>query len=107
MEGTVPALGFHWEHLVLGPGNNTGLMRPEDQGAENEHMRAFFAATRRGPVETLLYQSAARRHDMLHEPLDVHARLSQILDVLSKGAAEARLTLEARAALGRLARRGG
>ena len=83
MERTVRDFGFDWQELVLGPGNNTGLMRPEDQGAEKEHMRAFFAATRRGPVETLLYQSAARRHDMLHAPLEVHARLSLIIDELS------------------------
>src|SRR5947209_10641509 len=83
MERTVRDFGFHWEHLVLGPGSNTGLMRPEEQGAEEEHMRAFFAATHRGPVETLLYQSSARRHDMLHAPLDVYARLSRIVERLS------------------------
>lgn len=83
MERAVRDFGFQWEHLVLGPGNNAGLMRPEDQGAEEEHMRAFFTATRRGPVEALLYQSAARRHDMLHAPLEVHARLSQIVDRVS------------------------
>ncbi len=83
MEQTVRDFGFHWEHLVLGPGSNTGLMRAEEQGGEKEHMRAFYAATRRGPVETLLYQSAARRHDMLHAPTEVHARLSEIVEKLS------------------------
>jgi len=76
----VLADGFEHVELVLGPGNNDGLARPEDQpGEEADHLRAFFAATRRGMAATLGFQVSARGHDMLWEPEQVTRRLEAIL----------------------------
>ena len=76
----VAADGFEWRELVLGRGTNTGVIRPEDQEAEEErHLRAFFAATRRGAVPTLLLQAERRTDDLLWRPADVARRLEEIV----------------------------
>lgn len=80
LQPLVASMGYAHAELILGPGNNAGVMRTEEQ-ARNEaaHMRTFFDATRKGAVETLLYQSRAREHDMLWHPHDVYARLSDLI----------------------------
>ena len=66
----VRAAGFEWSDLPLGRGSNPGVIRAEDQPAgEDEALRGFFAATRRGLVQTLLYQARARRADLLYDPV--------------------------------------
>jgi zeaxanthin glucosyltransferase len=66
----VRAAGFEWTDLRLGRGSNPGVIRAEQQPAgEDEALRGFFAATRRGLVETLLYQARARRADLLWDPV--------------------------------------
>ena len=66
----VRAAGFEWNDLPLGRGSNPGVIRAEDQPVgEDEALRGFFAATRRGLVETLLYQARARRADLLYDPV--------------------------------------
>lgn len=76
----VEAAGCGFKELVLGPGNNPGVMRPDQQPAgEEQHMREFFEATERGPIAALEYQSRARRHDMLFEPKQIFRRLRTIL----------------------------
>jgi zeaxanthin glucosyltransferase len=66
----VRAAGFEWTDLPLGRGSNPGVIRAEQQPAgEDEALRGFFAATRRGLVETLLYQARARRADLLWDPV--------------------------------------
>ena len=66
----VRAAGFEWTSLPLGRGSNPGVIRAEQQPAgEDEALRGFFAATRRGLVETLLYQARARRADLLWDPV--------------------------------------
>ena len=66
----VRAAGFEWTELSLGRGSNPGVIRAEQQPAgEDEALRGFFAATRRGLVETLLYQARARRADLLWDPV--------------------------------------
>ncbi|GAA3337338.1 glycosyltransferase [Amorphoplanes nipponensis] len=62
--------GFAWTDLPLGRGSNPGVIRAEQQPAgEDEALRGFFSATRRGLVETLLYQARARRADLLWDPV--------------------------------------
>ncbi|WP_433717680.1 glycosyltransferase [Actinoplanes sp. CA-051413] len=66
----VRAAGFAWTDLPLGRGSNPGVIRAEQQPAgEDEALRGFFAATRRGLVETLLFQARARRADLLWDPV--------------------------------------
>lgn len=72
--------GLEWTELRLGKGSNGGVIRVEEQPAgEDEHLRAFFDATRVGPIATLVYQADARRHDLLHEPDRVLDRLTEII----------------------------
>ena len=76
----VEAAGLVWVELRLGKGSNGGVIEAAEQPVgEDDHLRAFFAATRRGPVATLQYQADARRHDLLFEPDRVYDRLREIL----------------------------
>ena len=77
----VEAAGLERVELRLGKGSNSGVIRVDDQPAgEDEHLRAFFDATRVGPIATLEYQADARRHDLLDEPDRVLDRLAEILE---------------------------
>jgi zeaxanthin glucosyltransferase len=77
----VETAGLQWVHLRLGKGSNAGVIRVEDQPVgEDDHLRAFFDATRAGPVQTLRYQAQARRHDLLYEPDRVLDKLRDIID---------------------------
>ena len=61
--------GLTWVELRLGKGSNPGVIEEQLQPAgEDAHLRAFFDATRAGPVETLRYQADARRHGLMHDP---------------------------------------
>ncbi len=76
----VEAAGLTWVELRLGKGSNGGVIEAEKQPVgEDDHLRAFFDATRAGPVATLRYQANARRHDLLHEPDRVLDRLMEIM----------------------------
>ncbi|RYZ57346.1 MAG: glycosyltransferase, partial [Proteobacteria bacterium] len=76
----IERVGLGWTELRLGKGSNAGVIEVADQPAgEDEHLRAFFRATREGPVATLRYQAEARRHDLMHEPDRVLDRLRDIL----------------------------
>ncbi len=76
--------GLSWVPLRLGRGNNPGTIRVEDQvRGEDAHLEAFFAATRQGPVATLTYQAAARRHDLLFEPDRVLDDIARIVDTVA------------------------
>lgn len=79
METAVHRTGLSAERLILGPASNPGIMRPEGQGREADHMRAFYEATKRGPVETLIYQSKGRQHDMLYEPEATYVRIRELI----------------------------
>ncbi len=73
--------GFVYRELVLGAGHNPGLAKPEEQRpGEDDHLRAFFAATREGMIPTLRYQARARLHDLLWRPEAVAGRLREIVD---------------------------
>ncbi len=66
---SVMAAGLEWQPLRLGRGHNAGTIRIEEQAVgEDDHLREFFAATRRGPAAVLTYQARARQQDLLFEP---------------------------------------
>lgn len=72
-----------WCELRLGKGSNDGVIEARQQPpGEDEHLQAFFDATRAGPVATLLYQARSRRHDLLHAPERVLDELEEILEAV-------------------------
>ncbi len=76
----VEQAGLAWTPLRLGKGSNPGVIELNQQpSGEDDHLRAFFEATRAGPVATLLYQADGRRHDLLHEPDRVLDRLTDVV----------------------------
>ncbi len=76
----VAGAGMGFAHLPLGPGSNPGVARPEEQAAgEDDNLRAFFEATRRGMLPTLRYQAEARAHDLLWEPTKTARRTVEIV----------------------------
>lgn len=73
--------GLSWVELRLGKGSNPGVIEEREQPTgEDAHLRAFFDATRAGPVATLRYQADARRHDLMHDPDGVLDRLCEIVE---------------------------
>ncbi len=84
LEDRVRADGFDYAKLVLGPGSNAGLMKPEQQSAaERVQIEKFFEASQRGMVPTLLYQARNRLRDLLWEPQRVAVDIEQILETLA------------------------
>jgi hypothetical protein len=76
----VAEVGLDWIELRLGRGSNAGVIEVGEQPkGEDDHLRAFFDATRLGPIETLRYQADARRHDLLYDPDGVFDRLGEIV----------------------------
>lgn len=76
----VVADGFEYSRLVLGPGNNSGIIRATDQSrAERSQLEAFFAASQRGMVPTLRHQAERRLNDLLFEPRRVSADIEQLI----------------------------
>ena len=68
----VETFGFERVQLQLGKGSNPGVIRAENQPkGEDDALRGFFEATRRGMVETLAYQAEARLSDFMWEPVRV------------------------------------
>ena len=77
----VRQFGFGREHLQLGRGSNPGVIRAEKQPrGEDDALRGFFAATRRGAVETLAFQAAARGDDLLWDPLTVAREVRHVVE---------------------------
>lgn len=80
VRASVERIGAEWTELRLGRGSNAGVIRADEQPVgEDDHLREFFAATRRGAVATLRYQALARRQDLLFEPARVRLELEQII----------------------------
>lgn len=72
----VREFGFERYDLPLGRGSNARVIRAEDQpDDESDSLRAFFAATRRGMVPTLLYQARERLTDLMWDPVDAGCRV--------------------------------
>ena len=62
----VESFGFERSNLALGKGSNPGVIRAEQQPTgEDDALRGFFDATRRGMVETLTFQAEARLSDLM------------------------------------------
>lgn len=79
--------GFDYQRLELGPGNNTGLMRPELQSVEERRqIEDFFRASRRGMIPTLLHQARNRQRDLLWRPLEVAQDVDRLLGNLAPDA---------------------
>ncbi|HEY8319316.1 MAG TPA: glycosyltransferase [Amnibacterium sp.] len=83
----VSAFGYERADLRLGRGSNAGVIRAEEQPAgEDDSLRGFFAATRRGMVETLAYQATERLTDLLYEPVRAAADVARIVDAVAPDA---------------------
>ena len=76
----VARAGMQFARLALGRGSSPGVARPDQQPAgEDDNLRAFFEATRRGMVATLRYQAEARAQDLLREPTETARRTIDIV----------------------------
>jgi zeaxanthin glucosyltransferase len=77
----VESFGFERVHLQLGRGSNPGIIKAEDQPTgEDDALRGFFAATRLGMVETLAFQAAARKNDLLWDPVNTARAVQRVVD---------------------------
>ena len=80
-DAIVRRFGFEREDLRLGRGSNPGVIRAEDQPrGEDDALRGFFEATRRGAVPTLAFQAVARGDDLLWEPLRVAREVRDVME---------------------------
>ncbi|MDJ0378173.1 glycosyltransferase [Cryobacterium sp. PH31-L1] len=76
----VTAFGFERENLQLGRGSNPGTIRAEQQPVgEDDALRGFFDATRRGMVDTLRFQAEARSNDLLYNPVEIAREVQRIV----------------------------
>ena len=76
----VRSFGFERVNLQLGRGSNPGIIRADQQPpGEDDALRGFFAATRRGMLETLLFQARARGNDLLWNPVAIADQVRQIV----------------------------
>jgi zeaxanthin glucosyltransferase len=67
----VESFGFERAHLQLGRGSNPGVIRAEEQVAEEDaSLRGFFDATRVGMIATLEYQARERLTDLMWQPVE-------------------------------------
>ncbi|TFD60278.1 glycosyltransferase [Cryobacterium suzukii] len=79
----VAEFGFERENLQLGRGSNPGTIRIEQQPiGEDDALRGFFDATRRGMVETLRFQAEARSSDLLYNPVAIAREVQRIVERL-------------------------
>ena len=78
--GVVRGFGFEHEVLPLGRGSNPGVIRAQDQPlGEDDALRGFFDATRRGMVETLRFQARARSNDLLWNPVETAHAVQRVV----------------------------
>jgi zeaxanthin glucosyltransferase len=83
----VESFGYERVNLQLGKGSNPGIIKAEDQPrGEDDALRGFFDATRRGMVETLLFQAEARLSDLMWEPARQARAVQQIVAELQPDA---------------------
>ena len=80
-DAVVRAFGYDREHLQLGRGSNPGVIRAEEQPpGEDDALRGFFDATRRGAVAALEFQARARGDDLLWNAVGVAREVQAIVD---------------------------
>jgi zeaxanthin glucosyltransferase len=97
----VESFGYERVNLQLGKGSNPGTIRPEDQPkGEDDALRGFFDATRRGMIPTLSFQAEARLSDLMWEPVRVgHEVLEVVRSVCADAILVDHLAFSARLAL--------
>ena len=79
--GIVDAFGYEQVALRLGRGSNPGVIRADEQPAgEDDALRGFFDATRRGAIATLEFQARARRTDLLWNPIGVAREVLSVVE---------------------------
>ena len=77
----VREFGFERENLQLGRGSNPGVIRADQQpSGEDDALRGFFESTRRGMVETLLFQAHARSNDLLWNPVEIAHEVQRVVE---------------------------
>ena len=77
----VHGFGYERADLRLGRGSNPGVIRAEEQPrGEDDALRGFFDATRKGAVETLAFQARARRDDLLWDPIGTAREVMRVVD---------------------------
>jgi len=80
-DAVVRGFGFERQHLRLGRGSNPGVIRAEDQPpGEDDSLRGFFDATRRGAVAALAFQAHARGDDLLWNAVGVARGVHELVD---------------------------
>ncbi len=85
--GLVSSFGFERINLQLGKGSNPGVIRAEQQPTgEDEALRGFFEATRRGMVDTLAFQAEARLSDLMWEPVRVAREVQAVVAAVAPDA---------------------
>ncbi|MBF4572540.1 glycosyltransferase [Herbiconiux sp. VKM Ac-1786] len=79
-DAIVRSFGFERVELQLGKGSNPGVIRAEEQPAgEDDALRGFFDATRRGMVAALSFQASARLSDLMWEPVRTARRVQEVV----------------------------
>jgi UDP:flavonoid glycosyltransferase YjiC (YdhE family) len=77
----VGQFGFERVNLQLGKGSNPGVIRAEQQPkGEDDALRGFFDATRRGMVATLSFQAEARLSDFMWEPVRIGREVLAVVE---------------------------
>jgi zeaxanthin glucosyltransferase len=80
-DAVVRGFGYEREHLQLGRGSNPGVIRAEEQPpGEDDSLRGFFDATRRGAVAALAFQARARGEDLLWNAVGVARAVHALVD---------------------------
>ena len=82
-DAVVREFGFERVHLQLGRGSNRGVIRAEEQPpGEDDALRGFFEATRRGAVDALCFQARARGDDLLWNAVGVGRAVHDLVEEL-------------------------
>ena len=77
----VASFGFERVELRLGRGSNPGTIRAEEQPEEeDDSLRGFFDATRRGMVPTLAYQAQERLTDLMWQPVQTARAVQEVVN---------------------------
>ncbi|MCS5714104.1 glycosyltransferase [Herbiconiux sp. CPCC 205716] len=79
-DSIVRSFGFERVELQLGKGSNPGVIRAEEQPkGEDDALRGFFEATRRGMVAALSFQASARLSDLMWEPVRTARQVQEVV----------------------------
>lgn len=74
--------GMEHVELIMSRGSNPGLIRRQQHAREEAaSLEGFFAATRKGMIETLRHQAEARSVDLLWRPLQVARRTMRLVEL--------------------------